>query len=222
MRRSRYSQALLAAAALAAPLLASADPRYAVTAVAGADSWASDINNLGQVVGSMFVTTPDDSYRHGYTMTGGAVTDLGTLPYGDVVGAAANMVGRARNYPDDPFLYHDDVMTGLGNLGMDPFSIPGELYPTTDFLYDSSGMHVLGGGAASGWTITGAAAINDLQQIAAQACRAGVCQAVTLDLVSCVPEPPLIALLAAGLALGLARGGPGMRGVRLPVRRRRG
>jgi probable HAF family extracellular repeat protein len=381
MRRSRISQSLLAAAALAAPLLAAADPRYAVTAVAGADSWASDINNLGQVVGSMssggayhgfvygggvltdigtlggansgamaindhgvvvgnaemdasgnsygfvysggamsalaggdymqayginnngtvvgsmFVTTPDDTYRHGYAMTGGAVTDLGTLPYGDgsrafainnhgdVVGAAANMVGGAPNYPEDPFLYHDGVMTGLGNmggpwssalsvndhgqvvgyLGMDPWSIPDELYPTTAFLYENGAMHVLGGAApawaslatdinnlgqvvgsfrpgpdgdhaflyengemtdlntlidpASGWTITGAAAINDLQQIAARACRAGVCQAVTLDLVSAVPEPPMIALLAAGLALGLARGKGGFR---LPVRRRRG
>jgi probable HAF family extracellular repeat protein len=382
MRRSRISQALLAVAALAAPLLASADPRYAVTAIAGAGSWASDINNLGQVVGSMsagsayhgfvygggvltdigtlggansgamaindhgvvvgnaevdasgntngfvysggtmsalsggaymqayginnsgtvvgsmFVTTPDDSYRHAYSLSGGVVTDLGTLPYGDgshafainnhgeVVGAAANVFHGEPNRPEDPFIYHDGVMTGLGNLGgpwsaalsvndhgqvvgylgMEPFSVPDELYPTTAFLYDGSGIHVIGGGAAmgwaslatdvnnlgqvvgsfrpgaagdhaflyengeltdlntlidpaSGWTITGAAAINDLRQIAAQACRAGVCQAVTLDLVSCVPEPPMIALLAAGLALGLARGKGAFR---LPVRRRRG
>jgi probable HAF family extracellular repeat protein len=384
MRRSRFSQSLLAAAALAAPLLAAADPRYTVTAIAGAGSFASDINNLGQVVGSMsagsayhgfvygggiltdigtlggansgataindhgvvvgnaevdasgntngfvysggamsglsggaymqayginnngtvvgsmFVTTPDDSYLHAYAMSGGVVTDLGTLPYGDgshafainnhgeVVGAAANVFNGEPNRPEDPFIYHDGVMTGLGNLGgpwsaalsvndhgqvvgylgMEPFAVPDELYPTTAFLYDGSGMHVLGGASAgwaslatdinnlgqvvgsfrpgaagdhaflyengeladlntlidpaSGWTITGAAAINDLQQIAAQACRAGVCQAVTLDLVSCVPEPPMIALLAAGLALGLARGGRGVRGFRLPVRRRRG
>jgi hypothetical protein len=58
MRRSRFSQSLLAAAALAVPLLASADPRYAVTAVAGAGSWASDINKLGQVVGSMRPAAP--------------------------------------------------------------------------------------------------------------------------------------------------------------------
>jgi hypothetical protein len=37
-----------------------------------------------------------------------------------------------------------------------------------------------------------------------------------------VSGPPAIALLAAGLALGLARGKPGIRGVRRPVRRRRG
>jgi hypothetical protein len=43
-------------------------------------------------------------------------------------------------------------------------------------------------------------------------------QALRLDLVSAMPEPPVFALLAAGLALGLARG----KGVRRPVRRRRG
>jgi probable HAF family extracellular repeat protein len=379
MRRSRFLQSFIAAA-LAAPLLASADPRYAVTAVAGADSWASDINNLGQVVGSMAsggayhgfvfgsgvltdigtlgganssamaindhgvvvgnaelaaggshgfvysggslsalgggasmqayginnggtivgsmsVTAGDDTYQHGFTLAGGTVTDLGTLPYGDgsrafainnqgeVVGAAANVVGGAPEFPEDPFIYLNGVMTGLGNMG-GSFSAavsvndlgqvvgylgidylpgdPGNLYPRTAFLYANGEMQVLGGlspdvssvasdinnlgqvvgssglsgedphawlyengvmtdlntliDPASGWTITDAAAINDLQQIAARACRGGVCQAVTLDLVSSVPEPPVVALLAAGLALGLARGN---RGFRRPVRRRR-
>lgn len=382
MRRTRYLHSLFAVAALAVPLLASADPRYAVTAIAGAGSWASDLNNSGQVVGSlltgdayhafvytggvvtdigtlgghdsgaaaindlgqvvgnssidasgtsngflysggtmsavtggaymqayginnggtivgsMFVTTQDDSYRHGYTLSGGTLTDLGTLPYGDgsvaiainghgmVVGAAANMFNGAPNYPEDPFVYQNGVMTGLGNLGgpwsaalsvndlgqvvgyLGVYSLPndpGELYPTSAFVYANGEMNVIGGTSpqwsslandinnlgqvvgsfrftpgedhaflwengemtdlntlidpASGWTVTSAAAINDVHQIAATACRAGVCQAVRLDLVSAVPEPPMFALLAAGLALGLARGKGGFR---RPVRRRPG
>jgi probable HAF family extracellular repeat protein len=378
MRRSRFLQSFLAAA-LAAPLLAAADPRYAVTAVAGAGSWASDIyihgqvvgamavgadfhgfvygsgvltdlgtlggansganaindagqivgnaeagdgrhgfiysggsmtalsggqsmqaygiNNSATIVGAMSVATADGSAVHAYTLSGGTLNDLGTLPYGDgsrafainnhgdVVGAAANTFNGVPNLPEDPFIYHGGVMTGLGNLG-GPWGAalsvndlgqvvgylglnslpgdPGDLYPTTAFLYANGEMNVIGGLAppwsseasdinnlgqvvgyfrlteglvhgflyengemidlntlidpASGWVITGGAAINDLQQIAANACRAGVCQAVTLDLVSSVPEPPVAALLAAGLALGLARG---KRSFRRPVRRRR-
>lgn len=381
MRRTRFTKQLFAAAALAVPLLASADPRYAVTVVAGAGSWANDLNNTGQVVGylssggayhgfvytsgvltdigtlggrdsganaindlgqvvgsasdssggyhaflysggsmsalsggnamqanginnsgtivgSMFVTTADGSYMHAYSLSGGTLTDLGTLSYGDssrafavnnhgdVVGAAANMFNGVPNLPEDPFIFSGGVMTGLGNLG-GPWngatsindhgqvvgffglnSLPGdpsELYPTTAFLYANGTMTVFGGTApawssmaydinnlgqvvgafrptpgidhaflyengemidlntlidpASGWTISGAAAINDMQQIAATACQAGVCQAVRLDLVSAVPEPSMFGLLAAGLALGLARG---RGGVRPPVRRRRG
>jgi probable HAF family extracellular repeat protein len=380
MRRPRFTKQLFAAAALAVPLLASADPRYAVTVVAGAGSWANDLNNAGQVVGyltsgdnyhgfvytsgvltdigtlggsssganaindlgqvvgnasdssgvnhaflysggsmsslsadssmqanginnsgtivgSMFVSTPDNSYMHAYSLSGGTLTDLGTLSYGDgsrayainsqgdIVGAAANMFNGAPNWPEDPFIFHAGAMTGLGNLG-GPWSAatsindhgqvvgylgvnslpgdPGELYPTTAFLYANGEMTVFGGTApawasraydinnlgqvvgvysptgsahaflyengemtdlntlidpASGWTIESASAINDMQQIAARACQAGVCQTVRLDLVSAVPEPSMFGLLAAGLALGLARG---RGGVRPPVRRRRG
>jgi hypothetical protein len=48
MRRSRYLPSLIAAAALAAPMLASAGPRHAVTALAGAGSWASDVDYHGR------------------------------------------------------------------------------------------------------------------------------------------------------------------------------
>jgi probable HAF family extracellular repeat protein len=354
MRRTFHS--LLFAAALSTPLLATADPRFAVTAVAGADSTAYGINNLGQVVGTMAYGTGYHAFvagsggvtdigallggqyssataindhgqvvgnangagylysggsaalipgaesafginnagtvvgaysnggggwttLHAYTYAGGAVNDLGTLPngdssrafainnHGDVVGAAANVIEGAPNFPEDPFLYHNGVMTSLGSFGgvwsgatsindhgqivgysgIDTSPDPGDIYPRTAFLYDGGVLRNLGGllpgyssiaydinnlgqivgsasladgdahaflyengrmvdlntlvDPASGWTISGAAAINDLQQIAASACRAGVCQAVRLDLVSAVPEPPVYALLLAGLAL---------------------
>lgn len=345
---------LLFSGLLGMPLLASADPRYAITAIAGADSYAYGINNLGQVVGSMtsgtdthaFVATagvltdiglqfsgssyavaindhgqvvgnggaggyiysggsvtaipgdgwtanginnggtvvgqmwvplPDGGFTgHGYSYLNGTVTDLGTLPIGDtsrayginsagdIVGAAANVFNGAPNRPEDPFLYHNGVMTGLGNFGgvwsgataindlgqVVGFSgteyIPstGNLYPTSAFLYDGGVLHKLGAlepladsaardinnlgqvvgvsflgnlshaflydhGAmvdlnalidpASGWLIEDADGINDLGQIAARACREGVCQAVRLDLIPAVPEPSMAALLLAGV-----------------------
>jgi probable HAF family extracellular repeat protein len=270
-----------------------------MSALSGGSSMQADgINNSGTIVGSMFVTTPDNTYIHAYSLSGGALTDLGTLSYGDgsrafavnnhgdVVGAAANMFNGSPNLPEDPFIFTGGVMTGLGNLGgpwsgatsindhgqvvgflgVDALSDdPDVLSPTTAFLYANGEMTVFGGTApggwsrafdinnlgqvvgafrptpgnlhaflyengemidlntlidpASGWTIAGASAINDMQQIAAMACRGDVCQAVRLDLVSAVPEPSMFGLLAAGLALGLARGRGGFR---LPVRRRRG
>ena len=66
---------LCAVLAVAAPLLAAAGPRYTVTAVAGQDSFARGINNLGQVVGSISVA---DSY-HAFVYAGGSLTDLGTF-----------------------------------------------------------------------------------------------------------------------------------------------
>jgi PEP-CTERM motif len=53
---------------------------------------------------------------------------------------------------------------------------------------------------ASG-SITEAAAINDVQQIAATSCRGGSCYALRLDPVTAVPEPTFGALLLAGLGV---------------------
>jgi probable HAF family extracellular repeat protein len=272
MRRTRFLQSLIAAAALAAPALslpasAAAGPRYAVTVVAGAGIQANDLNNAGQVVGWL---QAGDAY-HGFVYSSGLLTDIGTLGGRDsvataindlgqvvgnssidanggsygflysggsmsalgggtymqayginnggaIVGAAASTIHGTPNSPDDPFVWHEGTMTGLGNLGR-PW---GAALSINDFafLYENGEMIDLNTliDPASGWTIMGANAINDVQQIAANACRAGVCQAVRLDLVSAVSEPPVFALLAAGLALGLARG----KGFRLPVRHRRG
>jgi probable HAF family extracellular repeat protein len=360
---------LCAVLSLAMPLLALADPRYTVTAVAGQDSYARGMNNLGQVVGTLAaadtyhaflyadgsltdlglfggassaafaindagqvvgtsygdaealptrgflysggamsaIQAPGSTYafginnagtvvggmtvaasdggtlQHAYTYAGGGFTDLGTLSIGDtsrayaingagaVVGAAANSVNGAPNFPENPFIYRNGTMTDMGGLngiwssatsineqghavgyvGVDFGGQSDEIYSRTAFLYadgvrqDLGGLapyrssvasdindlgQIVGGAAladgdahaflyenggmidlntlidpASGWTIRDAAAINDLQQIAATACKGGSCQAVRLDLVSAVPEPHAYALLLGGLALGIGR-----------------
>jgi probable HAF family extracellular repeat protein len=261
---------------------------------------ASAINNAGTVAGEMSVTTPAGDQVHAFTYSSGSYTDLGVLPIGDgsramglnntgdVVGAAANTIGGAPNFPEDPIMVHKGTMVDLGvldpngiwsgaraindhgqvvgyaGLGPDPVN-PAETYPQTAFLYENGVLKNLGSLAAhwsssaadinnlgqivgsanlselvshgflyqngkmidlntlidpaTGWTIESAAAINDEQQIAATACRNGVCQAVRLDLVSAVPEPPMFALLLAGLALGGRRAALRFRS---PVLRRRG
>lgn len=257
-----------------------------MNAIQGAvgNTYAYGINNGGTVVGAMTVSTQEgDFYQHAYTWNGGGFIDLGTLPNGDgsrgfainghgeVVGAVANTINGAPNFPEDPFVYRNGTMTGLGNFGgifsnatsindaglvvgyagIDFGGLSDEIYSRSAFLYEGGVLHDLGGLApyrssvasdinnlgqivgsaglagggahaflyengemidlntlidpASGWTIEDAAAINDLQQIAATACKAGICQAVRLDLVSAVPEPSACAMLLAGLMLGIGR-----------------
>jgi probable HAF family extracellular repeat protein len=354
---------LAVCAALAAPLLAQADPRYTVTAIGGAGSRAFDLNNSGQTVGYIDVgggvshaflysggaltdlgtlggarsnalginasgqvvgwadnastfmgfiysggvmsaipnteggeaaginnagtvvgtdLRPDSNgilRYHAYSYSGGVMTDLGTLPYGDsaraaainaggnIVGAATNTIEGAPNFPETSFFYSGGVMTDLGNFGgiyskatsindhgqivgysgTLPDPLNGDIYPQHAFLYEGGVLHDLGsllahtssaafdinklgqivgssGGTtflyeagamtdlntlidpAAGWTVTGAMAINDMQQIAGTACKGGDCFAVRLDLVSAVPEPATWGMLLAGCALlGLTR-----------------
>lgn len=95
------------------------------------------------------------------------------------------------------------------------------------FLYENGELIDLNAliDPAAGWTIRDAAAINDVEQIAATACRADGCFAVRLDLVPAVPEPSSFAMLAAGLVLGWRRGAGKLkskRELRRPVRRHPG
>lgn len=148
-------------------------------------SGATSINDHGQIVGYAGLgpdpANPADIYPHtAFLYQNGKLVNLGGLaPHWSSSAADINNLGQivgAAGIADGlshGFLYQNGKMIDLNSL-IDP---------------------------ASGWTIEDAAAINDLQQIAATACRDGVCQAVRLDLVPAVPEPSMaVLLLLAGLA----------------------
>lgn len=153
----------------------------------GLYSSARAINDAGLIVG--MASTTLDPYNIGHTIphafmyVGGMMIDLGAFG-GEYIGSEAldvnnlgQVVGRSGvDFVNErhAFLYQDGAMHDL-NLLIDPLS---------------------------GWTVTDAAAINDLQQIAGTACRDGQCYAVRLDRASAqVPEPGSFMLLAAGLGM---------------------
>lgn len=175
----------------------------------------------------------------------GTMTDMGGLngiwssatsinDHGQAVGYVGVDFGGQGNeiYSSTAFLYEDGVLHNLGGLAPFRSSTASDINNlgqivggagladggTHAFLYENGNMIDLNTliDPASGWTISNAAAINDLQQIAGTACKGGICQAVRLDLVSAVPEPSAYALLLAGLALGCGR-----RAFRRPAGRRR-
>ena len=104
---------------------AQAAPTYSLTNLGdfgGNYSWASGINNSGQVVGEAW-TTPDvllGFNQRAFLYSGGSMTDLGTLggnnsyaydinTYGQIVGSANNVYGA-----DQGFLYSNGNMTTPG------------------------------------------------------------------------------------------------------------
>jgi hypothetical protein len=128
-----------------------------------------------------------------------------------------------------PFILHNGVMTGLDRMG-GPWSAAVCGLPDAN-----GGMLVIGGLPADESSL--AADINSLGQVAGSSCAltmeayawpyedevmAGLATPVDpgsgWTIWDAIPGPPVTALLAAGLALGLARG---KESVRRPVRRRR-
>ena len=197
----------------------------------GESSRAYGINNAGAVTGDSRVgpVTFPEFQNHAFLYSGGSMTDLGTFgssyslgtsinDYGQVVGWS----GYAQN-ANHAFLYSG---TGMGMLDLGTFgggvgsSIAydinngGQVVGYSDmpvsgnledraFLYEGGGLIDLNTliDPASGWVLGYGIAINDNQQIAAFGCNGALCQAVRLDLVSCVPEPETNAMLLAGFGL---------------------
>jgi probable HAF family extracellular repeat protein len=103
-------------AALAGPLPAQAQGRYAVTPVAAANSSATDINRLGQVAGNI----DTGGAYHAFISSGGVTTDLGSLggqgsfaarmnDLGQVVGTSATGADGA----SAAFIYSNGIMSAL-------------------------------------------------------------------------------------------------------------
>jgi probable HAF family extracellular repeat protein len=143
MQPCRRFAAWCAGAVLAVSLPAAATPLYNVTVVAGAGSTAYDLNNLGQVVGSM----ASGAATHAFLSGDGGPADLGALggqyayaasinDRGQVVGNADRGDGLLRG-----FLYSGGTMAALPGTGMvmaaginNAGTVAGEMTasPTTD------------------------------------------------------------------------------------------
>ena len=139
------------------------------------ETYASNINNAGQIVGSGKVVDDD----HVFLYEGGVLKDLGYFggrnlgvvdfnEFGTLIGNAATAIGTYV-----AFVNIGDVLVDLNTL-IDP---------------------------ALGWDITNVYANNDLGQIVGYGCQSDICGVVRLDVIDQAPEPAIAWLLAPGLLL---------------------
>jgi probable HAF family extracellular repeat protein len=162
---------VMAGAWLTLSLVSQAEVRYAVTdlgTLGGSTSFAYEINNSGQVVGSADTAS---GYTHAFLYGNGQMTDLGTLggheslpkginDKGQVVGVSDTIDGQHH-----AFLYSNGQMTDLGNVVGSDFSIANGINDNGQvagfngqhaFLY-SNGQVIdlgeLGGGTSLAWGI---------------------------------------------------------------------
>jgi len=184
-------------------------------------SLAAAINDRGQVVGESNMAIGEQVPTHPFLYDGATLHDLGSLSSQGVSSAIAiNNAGQIAGYGTSPdgrthaLFYEHGVMHDLGSFGGFDLTIGGmnqhgQLVGTGNTRNGPDVAFIYRGGAlvdlntlvdpALGWTITSAIDINDGGQIVANACRAGLCSAVRLDLAGAVPEPAGALLLLPGL-----------------------
>jgi probable HAF family extracellular repeat protein len=113
----------------------------------GKDSWASAINDSGQVVGGSYLA--GDQNNHAFLYKDGKMTDLGTLGGTSSVARGINKSGQVVGWSDNSsgqrrgFLY--DSANGMKDLND---SIPADLGWT---IYEAAGINNYGQIAASSW-----------------------------------------------------------------------
>jgi probable HAF family extracellular repeat protein len=189
---------------------------------------ANGINDAGQVVGWARIGS---NLQHAFLYSGGHMTDLGTLGGSGVYSAAVangiNDAGQVVGYSyttgnaQHAFLYSGGVMSDIGTLGglkgqangiNDAGQVVGTAY--TQAPNDGTGRAFLYSGAVltdlnslvsptSGWTLEDATAINDNGQIVGYGINSGGQRDAFL--LTPVPEPATLPLLALGGALALLR-----------------
>jgi probable HAF family extracellular repeat protein len=153
----------------------------------GSRSWAQDINDAGQVVGSA-ETGNIYASTHPFLFQGGTMTDLGTLggdaAWANAINDAGMIVGTS------------NVLTSTGETSHAFLYLNGQMLDMNQLL-----------AGADGWVMDQALDINADGQILGTACRMGTCMGVLLTPVSPVPEPSAALMLLGGLAaaLGLRR-----------------
>jgi probable HAF family extracellular repeat protein len=142
----------------------------------GASSQATDVNDSGEVVGFASLAS---GYQNAFSMTGGVMTDLGTLggsSYAYGINDSGEIVGYSylTDGAQDAFLYYDGSMLDLNSL------LP----------------------ANAGWVLEEALGINNAGQITGMGLYDGQQTAFLMTDppgVAAVPEPSASLVIAAGI-----------------------
>jgi probable HAF family extracellular repeat protein len=213
----------------------------------GDSSFATGINDSGQIVGAADVT--NDFGEHAFLYSGGKMHDLGTLPGGNLsfaedINARGQIVGRAaiRGFDESSshaFLYAGGTMHDLGTLGgtySDALAINvhgqvvglaatngGSPLSPHAFIDNGAGLMDLNSlidGSGTGWTLEIASDINDSGSIVGEGMTpGGEFHAFLLSPITKISASAALRLVAVPEPTSFALGATGVFGLALFSRR---